>query len=414
MKRAGYKAISPDNQHMQYKPSRSTIFILTAGCFLAFFIFGFTDNLKGPTLPAMLAELNINYGTGGNIFFGEYLGFLIATLITGLLADRFGLKLVILLAGICLLVGVGGYSLFQLPIFLSASLFVVGLGLGAFELGPNAIIVNLHHEHKGLYLNLMAVLHGLGSMLAPLFAGWLFALNTSWRTIYRWDLILIAVFILLSVFLRFPKTEEKVELDFCHIPQIAFKGQLPWFYVVIGLYVAAEIGIGSWLVTFLQHMRGATVTSSTQLLSLFFATLMAGRLLGGFFVHRIGYLRSIFFASVGGLICILIGLFGPAQLSFFLPMTGLFFSIIFPTITAAVSDLHAENINTILGVLFTFAGLGGLLGPWLVGWGSDLFGLQTGFIVILVFTALMSISILILMKGTDHAAETQLGTSFDR
>lgn len=398
---------------MQYKLSRSTIFLLTAGCFLAFFIFGFTDNLKGPTLPAMLAELNINYGTGGNIFFGEYFGFLIATLITGLLADRFGLKTVILLAGICLLFGVGGYSTFQIPLLLSASLFVIGLGLGAFELGPNAIIVNLHHERKGLYLNLMSVLHGLGSMLAPLFVGWLFTLNTSWRTAYRWDLVLIAFFILLSIFLRFPKAEEKVELDFRHVPQIAFKGQLPWFYVVIGLYVAAEIGLASWLVTFLQQMRGETVTSSTQLLSLFFATLMAGRLLGGFFVHRIGYLRSIFFASIGGAICIFVGLFGPVQPSFFLPVTGFFFSIIFPTITAAVSDSHHENINTVLGVLFTFAGLGGLLGPWLVGWGSDLFGLQAGFIIILIFTALLSTSIFILMRGTDHATKTQLGTSID-
>ncbi|NOH03577.1 MAG: MFS transporter [Chloroflexi bacterium] len=83
---------------------------MTAICFFAFFIFGFTDNLKGPTLPPMLAELDIDYGTGGNIFFGEYLGFVIATLITGLLADRFGLKIVMVLAGVFLALGVGGYS----------------------------------------------------------------------------------------------------------------------------------------------------------------------------------------------------------------------------------------------------------------------------------------------------------------
>jgi len=46
---------------------RTTIILLTAGCFLAFFVFGFTDNLKGPTLPAMLQELQISYGMGGNM-----------------------------------------------------------------------------------------------------------------------------------------------------------------------------------------------------------------------------------------------------------------------------------------------------------------------------------------------------------
>lgn len=391
---------------MQIKPSKTTIFLLTAGCFLAFFVFGFTDNLKGPTLPSMLAELHITYGTGGNIFFGEYLGFLIATLVTGILADRFGLKSVILLAGIFLGIGVSGYSFFQSVILLSGSLFVLGLGLGALELGPNAIIVSLHRERKGLYLNLMAVLHGLGSLVAPLFAGWFLNIGISWRMIYRWDILLIALFFLLFIFLRFPKAEEKPQLDFRHIPQIAFKGQLPWFYIAITFYVAVEIGMASWLVTFLQEIRNAPVMQSNQSLSLFFAMLMAGRLLGGFFVQRLGYLRSILFMTLGGLLCIMAGLFGPKEYFFLLPVTGFFLSIMFPTLTAAVSDTHTENANTILGVLFTFAGLGGVIGPWLIGWGSDLFGLQMGFSIIVAFMMILLISVTILMNRISNGQTT--------
>jgi len=391
---------------MQTKSTKTTIFLLTAGCFLSFFVFGFTDNLKGPTLPSMLAELNITYGTGGNIFFGEYLGFLIATLITGFLADRFGLKSVILLAGVFLAIGVGGYSFFSSAILLSGSLFVLGMGLGSLELGPNAIIVSLHHERKGLYLNLMAVLHGLGSLIAPLLAGWLLSISVSWRTIYRWDLLLIALFVIIFIFLRFPKAEEKAQIDFRHIPQIAFKKDLPWFYVAITFYTAAEIGMGSWLVTFLQDVRNVSVTSSNQLLSLFFAMLMIGRLLGGFFVHRIGYLRSILIMTIGAAFCVIAGLFGPKETFFLLPMTGFFFSIIFPTITAAVSDTHTENTNTILGILFTFAGLGGMIGPWFIAWGSDLFGLQTGFSIVIILLAVLFVSILTLIKRISNGQKT--------
>jgi FHS family glucose/mannose:H+ symporter-like MFS transporter len=391
---------------MQIKPSKTTIFLLTAGCFLSFFVFGFTDNLKGPTLPAMLAELNFDYGTGGNIFFGEYLGFLIATLITGILADRFGLKSVIILAGIFLGIGVGGYSFFQSAILLSVSLFILGMGLGALELGPNAIIVSLFHERKGLYLNLMAVLHGLGSLVAPLFAGWLLSISVSWRAIYRWDILLIALFVFIFTFLRFPKAEEKAQLDFRHIPQIAFKGHLPWFYVAIAAYVAAEIGMASWLVTFLQEVRGLSVAASSQALSMFFAMLMIGRLAGGFFVQRIGYVRSIFFMTAGGIVCIVAGLFGPKEVFFLLPLTGFFLSIIFPTFTAAVSDTHTENGNTILGVLFTFAGLGGVIGPWLIAWGSDLLGLQLGFALNIVFMIILLISMVILMKRISNGQKT--------
>lgn len=382
---------------MKNKTENTIVFLLTAGCFLSFFVFGFTDNLKGPTLPAMIAELKINYGTSGNIFFGQYLGFLITSFIAGVLADRFGLKTVLILAGAFLAVGVTGYSSFQSALPLGISLFLIGLGMGAIELGANAAIVEAHPEKRGLYLNLMAVMHGLGSFLAPLFAGWLFTLNISWRGIYRWDIALILLFIFLFSFVRFPKSQEHNSIDFRHIAQIAFKGNLPWFYFAIACYVAVEIGTTSWMVTFMQEIRGESVLASTQALSLFFAMLMLGRLGGGFIVQRLGYLKAILFASIGALICITIGIF--TELSIFLPLTGLFFSIIFPTFTAAVSVDHPENTNSILGILFTFAGLGGLIGPWSIAWVSDWLGLQTGFSIGIAFTALLALAVFILKKG---------------
>ena len=373
---------------------------LTAICFFAFFLFGVTDNLKGPTLPAMLAELNIDYGTGGNIFFSEYIGFLIATLITGILADRFGLKVVIVLAGVSLVIGVGGYSSLSTPFLLSASLFVVGLGLGAFELGPNAIIVSLYHEHKGLYLNLMAVMHGLGSMLAPLFASLLFNMNASWRTVYRWDLLLIAIFLIVSISLRFPKSEEKSALDFRAIPAIAFKHHLPFFYAAMLFYVSAEIGLASWMVLYMQNVRGLTNAISNNYLALFFGMLMLGRFLGGFIVKRLGYLRATLIASLLAVASVTTGIF--TSLVYFVPLTGFFFSIIFPTLTAAVSDVEHKNTNTILGVLFTFSGLGGALGPWLVAWSSDLFGLKVGFSTTILLSSLTFLFILILNRRSGY------------
>jgi fucose permease len=259
----------------------------------------------------------------------------------------------------------------------------------------------------------MSVMHGLGSLVAPLFAGLLLSMGMSWRMTYRFDLLLVALFVVIFSFLRFPKAEETTQIDFRHIPQIAFKEQLPWFYTAIAFYVAAEIGIASWLVTFLQDVRGASVASSTQALALFFFMLMVGRLIGAFFVRRIGYLRSILFMSIGGAICIIGGLYGPKEISLLLPLTGFFFSIIFPTITAAVSDTHSVNANTILGVLFTFAGLGGIIGPLFIAWGSDLFGLQKGFSIVIVYMMILIVSVVILIKRISNGQKTQLGTSLD-
>ena len=401
-KETGFQALSLFlfyNHVMNTSQKKLTTFLLTAICFFAFFIFGVTDNLKGPTLPAMLAELKIDYGTGGNIFFGEYVVFLIATLITGLLADRFGLKLVFIFAGIALVLGVGGYSSFSVPFLLAASLFIIGLGLGAFELGPNAVIVSLYHEQKGLYLNLMAVMHGLGSMVAPLVAGYLLSIDTSWRTIYRWDLLLIFIFLAASVFLRFPKSEEKASLNFRAIPNVAFKHALPFYYVAMLFYVASEIGLASWMVVYLQDSRNMNEALSNNYLAIFFGTMMLGRFLGSFFVKHVGYLRSIFIAALFATASLAIGIFTKSAI--FIPLTGFFFSIIFPTLTAAVSDAEQENMNTILGVLFTFSGIGGMIGPWLVAWSSKVFGLQIGFTSTILLTGLTLIFAFILNQRSN-------------
>ena len=95
----------------------------------AFFVFGFVDNLKGPTLPALLRDLDFSYGQGGTILFGAYLGFMVATLLTGVLADAAGIKVVLLVAGVRLTVGLAAFSLVSSFWLLAAALFVVGLGL---------------------------------------------------------------------------------------------------------------------------------------------------------------------------------------------------------------------------------------------------------------------------------------------
>lgn len=380
---------------------------LTVGSFFAFFVFGFTDNLKGPTIPALLRDLNFNYSQGGAILFGAYVGFLAATMFTGFLADIAGKKAVILLAGLSLTAGVGAYSYFSTFAALIAAMFALGLGMGAIEVGANAIIVSLHASQKARYLNLMSVFHGLGSTLAPLYAGRMLTGGISWRTVYRGDLVLVSLMILLFLLLRFPfgEVSQTEKIDLGALRRVAFTGQMGWFYFLIALYVAAEIGIASWIVEFLQTVKSQPIATSTQALSLFFATIMIGRLLGSFFIHRVDFLRIVLIASIAAIACVALGLFGPSGLAFLLPLTGLFLSIIFPTITAAVSDLHKENIGAVLGLLFTFAGVGGMLGPWLIGLLSDRFGITLGLALVLVFCALMIVSLIMLMKSAQTPLE---------
>ncbi|MCB0062547.1 MAG: MFS transporter [Caldilineaceae bacterium] len=367
----------------QSTPSARPLFlwIATAGGFFSFFAFGFVDNIKGPALPSLLQDLNLSYSQGGGILFGAYLGFVIATLLAGPVSDLLGNRAILFAAGLFITAGMVGLGMASTYPLLFLAMLVVGLGTGSIEVGGNGLIVALHREAQGRFLNLLATFHGIGSMIAPLYAAWILTNVGNWRQIFLYSAplaVLLALIFLVTAGPPVPKGEGH-GFDWPTLRRNGFSGTMILFYLALGLYVATELGIAAWIVEYLIQQKGIAQTTAAYYLSGFFAFVMVGRLIGSVVVERAGYLRSVLLAASGALICILIALFGPTWLAIFLPLSGLFCSIIFPTITAAVSQLHTRNTGTILGLLFTAGGLGGTLGPAAIGVGSDWLGIQWGF-----------------------------------
>jgi len=385
---------------MQSSPSVSTasptraIWLLTAAGFFSFFIFGFVDNLKGATLSSLLADLDFSYAQGGSILFGAYLGFFIATLVAGVLADSMGNRMILILAGGLISVGILAFAGANGFWLLFGAMLIIGLGMGAIEVSGNGLIVQLHQLNRGRYLNLLATFHGIGALVVPLYAGWLLNAGVSWRQVFQYSLPM-AVLLTLAFLLtpapskRAPRSAQQPAFDWQAVGKLGFTRQMLWFYAAIAFYVSAELGIGAWVVEFLQRSKGFSLTGATGFLSLFFGMIMLGRVVGSFVVERLGYVRSVLGAATGGLICVLIGIFGPPALAVFIPICGLFFSIIFPTITAVVSDVNREKTNTILGLLFAAGGVGGALGPWAIGVASSSLGIQMGFALVAVYCLLV-------------------------
>lgn len=386
--------------------------LLTCGGFFSFFIFGFVDNLKGPLLPEMVRDDQLSYSQVGTIFFAGYIGFIISTLLCGYLADQIRHRRILLLASLCLLVGGLGYSASGIYPLLIASMSIIGLGLGAIELGGNGLMVELHSETRGRYLNLLGTFHGLGSLTVPLIAAWLLRLEYSWQWIYGASACLaIPLAILFWPSQRgsgSPSVNSASNVSIAEqgdtssrhkaILKRAFTLQMWLYYLIISSYVALELGVAAWMIEFLQHDRGFTSESSSYLLSAFFVLLMVGRLFGAFIVDAVGHHRSVAIALIGSCLCLAVGIFVHPSLVYLIPLSGLFMSIVFPTVTASVSATHQENIGSILGILFSFSGFGGAVGPWTVGVVSDWAGLELGIASTIAF-GLISLAALAGLNG---------------
>lgn len=362
--------------------------LLTAGGFLAFFAFGFIDNLKGPLLPEMLRSAEFTYSQGGTIILAGYLGFIAATLSTGIMADMISNRSVLLLAAVCLCIGSIGIGTTSSYLALVLFMGITGLGLGAIELGANGLMVELHSESRGRYLNLLATFHGVGSLLVPLYAAALIELGNHWQRVYFSSILLaLPLLVLFGSSWRERATEVHSRAKLASAEDLAgrksllraaFTKRMLGYYVLIAAYVAVELSIAAWLMEFLQQERGMSVGASSFYLSSFFVLLMLGRLLGAWIVEHLDYTVAVSIALVGTSLCITGGLFGPDAMVVLLSVSGFFMSIVFPTVTAAVTKLHLEKVGTILGILFACGGLGGALGPWIVGLVSERAGLKLG------------------------------------
>jgi fucose permease len=382
------------------KQASAAIWMLTAGSFFAFFVFGFVDNLKGATLSSVLRDLDFSYSQGGAILLSAYVGFLIATLASGPLADAAGNKVVMVLAGLALCTGIGFYSIAAELHWLAAAMGIIGLGLGAIEVGGNALIVMLYKRRRGRFLNLLGVFHGTGSMLVPIYAALLLSSGLSWRLVYRYSLILPIILTGFFIFVRFPTHSQDGEhgMNLAKLRESGLSRRMALFYSLFAVYVAAELGVAAWIVEFLQEVKGFSLARSSLYLSLFFGAIMLGRLAGSTIVDRMGYLRVMWLATIAALLTLTAGIFGPPPAAILIPLTGLFFSIIFPTATATVANEQQQNMATILGLLFAFGGIGGAIGPWFIGVASDWFGIQIGFAMSILFTSLVLLALTLLRR----------------
>lgn len=392
--------------------------MMTVAAFFAFFILSFFDNIKGPVIPGLLTELELSYSRVGTVFLTAGIGYLVTTLTSGFIVDAIGRKRLLFFAGIACAVGMLIFSLAETFGILVLGMLTGGLGFGCIQIGGNTTVIDVHPNERGRFLNLLTFFHGFSGMIAPFYAGKLIDAGVSWRHVYQIPIILA---ILLSVYLLFTKypdmsagtdansktrdtedTDQTAETDSTEgtdpkagaveapvksgrFNRDVFSPLIILYYFLMLTYVFGEIGIATWMVEFLHKVKEIELVTGSLYLSLFFGLLTAGRFIGSFIVERIGYNRMIILAAVGALSAFLLGYFGPTPVAFFIPVTGLFYSVVFPTVVASVTAHLGGKPGSVLGILFAFAGFGGMLGSWLVGVASEYLGIELGFLTVGLF-----------------------------
>lgn len=135
------------------------------------FLFGITLITLGAVATDLKTKYQLSGLESGVVFSILPLGILLGSLIFGPVCDRYGYKLLLIIACVAVFAGFEGIAYSHSYTLLKISIFIFGVGGGVLNGATNAVVSDITTEHKGANLSLLGVFFGLGALGMPLVLG---------------------------------------------------------------------------------------------------------------------------------------------------------------------------------------------------------------------------------------------------
>jgi len=329
-------------------------------------------------------------------------GIAVAGFLLGHLADRYGRKPIIL-AGLTLFAAASylfilGNSFWYFCVLMALS----GAGIGIFKTGALALIGDITRstaEHTSI-MNTVEGFFGIGSILGPAILAQLLRHGIAWPWLYVLAGSTCVLLILAALRVRYPtRTPTMAESTDLNVMMAVMKNRFVLaFSLGAFLYVAVESAIYVWMPTLLAGYRGPGASIAAYSVSVFFLLRAAGRFLGAWMLNRFRWSTVLFVSSGAILACFVIGITAGIRWAVYsLPLSGLFMSVIYPTINSkGISSLPKSEHGAGAGVILFFTCLSAVLAPLAIGAVSDTMGSpRYGFVLATVFAALLFMGLLL-------------------
>lgn len=356
------------------------------------FIYGFYIVTLGIVLVYIGNLFDISYKIQSLVFPFNTFGQIIIIFFIGYLSDKIQKKIIhlisLILISVCcpFFLYVGEYYLFLILFF------VIGTLTSIINFITDNVISDTFFNKKGIYLNITHIYFSLGALLAPVVFMTLYAKTDNFRIIFL-ILALVSIFtLLLTLPVKYP---ERIEKNYLSIFKNIIR-QKTFICVCISLIIVAgtQITISSWLPALLQKNLNMDLKVSNYSLSIFWFTVVIGRVLTAYMSKKISIIRLIKIQT--GLVSFVLLISGFLKNYYFIITSYILFGIITgglqPLLIAIVLTKYRKNNGLRLGLIYSNASLGILLIPTVVG----IFGDFYPFYRVIPFTSILFLILLFL------------------
>jgi fucose permease len=378
----------------------SNMAIVKTLTYLMFAMFAMTTDSVGLIIPEVIRTFQLSLTAAGTFQYATMAGIAIAGLFLGQLADRFGRRRTIvigltLFAAACFLLAAGNAFL-----FFAAMLALSGLAIGVFKTGALALIGDISTstaQHTSI-MNMAEGFFGVGAIIGPAVLAWLLTAGLPWTWLYVIAGMMCVALIALALLVKYPETTRPSHSGFSGTGRAMKSPYVLAFSAGAFLYVGVEAAVYVWMPTLLAGYTGSVAALATYSLSLFFLLRAAGRFLGAWVLTRVQWQPVLALFSGCILLCFAATIAGGVNWAvYLLPLSGLFMSIIYPTINSkGISCLPKSEHGAGAGVILFFTCASAVLAPLAIGAVSDAFGrIEYGFSLATGFAALLFVGALL-------------------
>ena len=356
-------------------------------CTLAFFVTYFARLAISPVVPFVVAEFGVSNTAIGVALSGMWLAYGVSQFPSGILADRYGERRVILVA-------VGGTTAASVllafapafPAFVAAAA-LLGLVAGLHYAVATALLSRTFDD-LGTAVGLHSVGGPLAGLVAPVAAAWV-GVRYGWRpAVALAALVGVPVFVLFAGFVRpteprRPDQPMRERLRLGPLVELLSRPAilLPLAVAMIGTY--AVQGLMSFLPTFLIESRGYSPGAAGAAFSAFFLVRTGGQVAVGRLSDRLGRdvaIGAAMLAGAVGMAALVAPLRGGRPLvAVAVLLAGVgssFFSAVDPRFMDALGDAERGAGFGLVRTAYTVVGAAGSVG---VGLAADLFGWGVSF-----------------------------------
>ncbi len=364
--------------------------------YLIFMMFAMTTDSVGVIIPQIIRQFGLSMAQAASFQYATMIGIAGAGLLLGFLADKIGRKRSIMLGLALFTLNSYLFAIGHAVAFFIALLLVSGCAIGIFKTGALALIGDISSstkQHTSI-MNMVEGFFGVGAIIGPAIVARLLTAGLSWQWLYVIVGTVCASLIVIAALLRYPAVQQ-VSAQPIDLRRTLAMMKNPYalgFSLGAFFYVATECAIYVWMPTLLQGYRGPALPVATYAISIFFVLRAAGRFLGAWLLAHFNWSATLTLSSLAIFACFLASAIGGSAVAVYsLPLTGLFMSVIYPTLNSkGISCFHRSQHGTVAGVILFFTCAGAALGPLAMGAVSDAFGhARYGFVLATVYSAVL-------------------------